>query len=188
MSTQQPAYRDPMSRTAVRQLALLGAAGTGVFIALMVALAWASSVTGGGAAAGRAFDFETKSITIFLDEEPPQLDSRRTSDAISGMILGHLMEGLLRYDANNQVVPAVAERWEIRPTGATFWLRDNARWSDGQPVTAHDFVFAWRTAVDPATASDYAYILYYVNNAEAINSQKMYPELLGVSAASVRVL
>ena len=56
MSTQQPEYRDPMSRAAVRQLVWLGVAGTGGFIALMVALAWASSVTGGGAAAGRAFD------------------------------------------------------------------------------------------------------------------------------------
>ena len=68
-----------MSRTAVRQLVWLGAAGTGVFIALMVALAWASSVTGGGAAAGRAIDFETKTITIFLEDEPPQLDSTRVS-------------------------------------------------------------------------------------------------------------
>jgi len=188
MSKQQPAYRDPMSRTAVRQLLWLGAAATGVFIALMVALAWASSVTGGGAAAGRAFDLETKTITIFLDDEPPQLDSRRTSDAISGMILGHLMEGLLRYDAKNQVVPGVAERWDIRPTGATFWLRDNARWSDGLPVTAHDFVFAWRTAVDPATASDYAFILYYVKNAEAINSKKMPRDQLGVRAVGDHVL
>ena len=58
------------------------------------------------------------------------------------------------------LVPGVAERWEIGTSGATFWLREDARWSDGKPVTAHDFVFAWRTAVDPATASQYAFIMY----------------------------
>jgi oligopeptide transport system substrate-binding protein len=177
-----------MSRAAVRQLAWLGLAGTCIFIALMVALAWAATITGGGTTASRAFDLDTKTITIFLDDEPPQLDSRRTSDTISGMILGHIMEGLLRYDAKNQVVPGVAERWEIRPTGATFWLRNTARWSDGKPVTAHDFVFAWRTVVDPATASPYAFILYYVKNAEAINSGKMPADQLGVAATADNVL
>jgi len=188
MSKQRPEYRDAMSRTAVRQLVWLGAAGTGVFIALMVALAWASSVTGGGAAAGRAFDLETKTITTFLEQEPPQLNSTRVTDTISFFVLSHVMEGLLRYDANDQMVPGVAERWDIRPDGATFWLRENARWSDGRPVTAHDFVFAWRTVVNPETASQYAFILYYLKNAEAINSRQMPPDRLGVRAASDRVL
>ena len=109
-----------MSRAAVRQLLWLGAIATAGFIALMVALAWASSATGGGGAAGKAFDVETKTITTFLGDEPPQLDSTRTSDTISGMVLGHVMEGLLRYDASSRIVPGVAERWEIRPDGATF--------------------------------------------------------------------
>ena len=188
MSRQQPAYRDPMSRTAVRQLLWLGAAGTGVFIALMVALAWASSLTGGGASGGAGIDFETKTITIVIEDEPPQLDSTRVTDTISFRILGHVMEGLLKYDASNQIVPGVAERWEIRPEGATFWLREDARWSDGKPVTAHDFVFAWRKVVDPANASQYAFILYYLKNAEAINTKKLAPDKLGVRALSDRVL
>ena len=188
MNEQPQVYRDPMSRTAVRQLIWLGAIGTAGFIALMVALAWASSVTSGGSSAGRAFDFETKTITTFLDQEPPQLDSTRSTDTVSFFVLGHVMEGLLRYDANSQLVPGVAERWEIRPDGATFWLREDARWSDGKPVTAHDFVFAWRKVVDPETASQYAFILYYVKNAEAINAKQMPPDRLGVRAVSDRVL
>jgi oligopeptide transport system substrate-binding protein len=182
------AYRDPMSRHAVRQVLWLGAIGTVGFIALMAALAWASSATGGGAAAGRAFDFETKTITTFLEQEPPQLDSTRSTDTVSFFILGHIMEGLLRYDAGNNLVPGVAERWNVRPDGATFWLRDDARWSDGRPVTAHDFVFAWRTVVDPENASEYAFILYYLKHAEAINAGQMPPEALGVRAASDYVL
>src|SRR5688572_14063596 len=188
MSTQQPEYRDPMSRAAIRQLAWLGVIGTVGFVGLMVALAWASSVTGGGSAAGRAFDLEAKTITTFLEQEPPQLDSTRVTDTISFFVLSHVMEGLLRYDANDQMVPGVAERWDIRPEGATFWLREDARWSDGKPVTAHDFVFAWRTVVNPETASQYAFILYYLKNAEAINSRQMPPDRLGVRAVGDRVL
>ena len=188
MSTQQPAYRDPMSRTAVRQLIWLGIAGTGIFVALMVALAWAASLTGGGVGGGSGIDFETKTITIAIEDEPPQLDSTRVTDTISFRILGHVMEGLLKYDASNQIVPGVAERWEIRPEGATFWLRGDARWSDGKPVTAHDFVFAWRKVVDPVNASQYAFILYYVKNAEAINTKTLAPDQLGVRALSDRVL
>ena len=98
------------------------------------------------------------------------------------------MEGLIRYDAKNQLVPGVAERWEIRPEGATFWLREDAQWSDGKPVTAHDFVFAWQSVVDPATASQYAFIMYAIKNAEAINTGKMTRDKLGVQAVSDRQL
>jgi oligopeptide transport system substrate-binding protein len=188
MDEQPQGYRDPMSRVAVRQLLWLGAACTAGFIALMAALAWASSVTGGGASVGRAIDLDTKTITVVLAQEPPQLDSTRATDQVSIFVLGHIMEGLLRYDASNRLVPGVAERWEVRPDGATFWLRDDARWSDGRPVTAHDFAFAWRTIVDPANASEYAFILYYVKSAEAINAGQMPPSALGVRAASDRVL
>jgi oligopeptide transport system substrate-binding protein len=85
-------------------------------------------------------------------------------------------------------VPGVAERWEIGPEKATFWLRENAAWSDGKPVTAHDFVFAWQTVVDPATASEYAFIMYAIKNAEAINTGKMRRNQLGARALSDRVL
>jgi oligopeptide transport system substrate-binding protein len=188
MDEQPQAYRDPMSRTAVRQLLWLGAISVAAFIALMGALAWASSITGGSAIAGRAIDFDTGTITRALAQEPPQLDSTRATDSVSIFVLGHIMEGLLRYDASNRLVGGVAERWDIRPDGATFWLRDDARWSDGQPVTAHDFVFAWRTIVDPANASEYAFILYYVKNGEAINGGQMAPEALGVTAVDDRTL
>ena len=188
MDEQPQAYRDPMSRLAVRQLLWLGAIFVGVFIALMGALALASSITGGSTIAGRAIDLDTKTITLALGDEPPQLDSTRATDSISLFVLGHVMEGLLRYDANSQLVPGVAERWEIRPDGATFWLRDDARWSDGEPVTAHDFVFAWRQVVNPANASQYAFILYYVKNAEAINAGQMPLETLGARAIGDRVL
>jgi oligopeptide transport system substrate-binding protein len=188
MDEQPTAYRDPMSRLAVRQLLWLGAMAVAGFVALMGALAWASSLTGGGSAVGRAIDVETRTITTALADEPPQLDSTRATDTISIFVLGHIMEGLLRYDASNNLVPGVAESWDVRTDGATFRLREDARWSDGRPVTAHDFVFAWRTIADPANASEYAFILYYLKNAEAINAGEMPADTLGVRAVSDRVL
>lgn len=184
----KPIRSDALSRTAVRQMVLLGAGGAGVFVLLMFALDFLSGSTGGGSGAVGAYDIESRTITRVLAQEPPQLDSTRSTDQVSFFVLGHVMEGLLRYDQNNRLIPGVAERWEIRPDGATFWLREDARWSDGSPVTAHDFVFAWRQVVDPAVASEYAYILYYLRNAEAINAGELPVEDLGVRAVSDRVL
>lgn len=133
-------------------------------------------------------DYENQIITIALAQEPPQLNSMKATDQVSILILSHVMEGLVRYDRRGNVIPGVAERWEMDEQGATFWLRDNATWSDGQPVTAHDFVFAWRNALDPATASEYAFILYPIKNAEAINTTGMATEQLGVVAKDDYIL
>jgi oligopeptide transport system substrate-binding protein len=127
-------------------------------------------------------DPATNTITVFLREEPPQLNSSLSTDQVSGSVLGHVVEGLLRYDENNRLAPAVAERWELREHGATFWLREDALWSDGKPVTAHDFVFGWQTGLDPANASEYAFILYAIKNGEAINKGEMPVASLGARA------
>ena len=136
------------------------------------------------ATADEAVDEKTQRITIALSAEPPNLNSLVTTDQISSFVLAHVMEGLLQYDEHNQLVGGVAERWQLRPDGATFWLRRNARWSDGKPVTARDFVFAWRTAVAPTTASQYATAFFPIKNAEQINRGELPPEQLGVRALS----
>ena len=127
-------------------------------------------------------DIAAQRIRIVLKTEPPTLNSLQATDNISGLILNHIQEGLLQYNARNELVAAVAERWELRADGATFWLRRDARWSDGKPVTAHDFVFAWRQVVLPATASRYAFLMYPVKNAERINRGELPVEQLGVNA------
>lgn len=130
----------------------------------------------------QALDFEKQKITIALGDEPPSLNSMKSTDQISFFILGHTNEGLLGYDRRGGLEAGVAERWEINAKGAKFWLRKTAKWSDGKPVTAHDFVFAWRTVVKPETASEYAFIMYPVKNAEAINKGEKPAESLGVKA------
>jgi len=121
-------------------------------------------------------------ISIAISTEPPILDSAKIADVTSGMLTHHISEGLLIYDANNKLAPGVAETWEMDEKGATFWLRKNARWSDGSTVTAHDFVFAWRRVVDPKTASGYAFIMLPIKNAEAITKGDLPVTSLGINA------
>jgi oligopeptide transport system substrate-binding protein len=129
-----------------------------------------------------------KVLRLAFSEDPPQLDSTRSTDQVSIRVLGWVMEGLTRYGRSGEIVPGVAERWELGERRAVFHLREGARWADGKPVTAHDFVFAWRTAVDPKTASEYAFILYPVKNAEAVSAGKLPPAALGVRARDDRTL
>ena len=127
-------------------------------------------------------DYKHQTITIALTQEPPQMNSMKATDETSILILGHVMEGLVRYDRHGNIVPGIAKRWEMSDTEATFWLRHDARWSDGSPVTAHDFIFAWRHALLPSTASEYAFILYPIKNAEKVNTGELPPSALGAKA------
>ena len=178
---------DDFSKAAGRQLLWFAITAIVGFAALIGILGWATQLEGGGGRGLDAVDYPSNTVTLALSEEPPQLDSTRATDQVSGRILGHVMEGLLRYDANNQLVPAMAERWTIEEQSAVFHLRD-AKWSDGSPVTAHDFVFAWRKAVDPATASQYSFILYAIKNAEAINNGELPVDALGAEAIDDKTL
>ena len=152
--------------------------------AALLALAPALGCKGGDARAAA----DARVLRLAMAEEPPDLNSTRATDQVSNWVLGHVMEGLTRYGRNGEIVPGVAESWELGETRAVFHLRADARWSDGSPVTAADFVFAWRTAVDPKTASEYAFILYPVKNAEAINQGKLPVTALGAKARDPRTL
>lgn len=172
-----------------RQLAWYGLAAVVVLVMLMFALNGLARLTSSGTGgSGGAVNATQNTITAYLAEEPPQLNSMLTTDAVSGMVLDHVMEGLLRYDDSGALVPGVAERWEQDGERVTFWLRTDARWSNGEPVTAHDFEFAWKTAVTPATASQYATILYPILNAEKINNGELPVDTMGVQALDERTL
>lgn len=123
-------------------------------------------------------------------EEPNSLDPARSHDIAGLKVLMHLFEGLVGYDPRDaSPVPAAAERWEISADRKTytFHLRP-ALWSNGDPVTAHDFVYAWRRAADPRTLSKYADRLFVVKSARAIHRGEAPPEALGVRAADERTL
>lgn len=180
-----PVSEADFNRQATRRLlgyALLALLAVALLIGLLAQLA------GAGSGLSRAIGPDGKSVTLSLRQEPPQLDSTKATDQVSNMVLGHVSEGLLRYDEHNQLAPGLAERWEITETEATFWLRDDARWSDGSKVVAADFVFAWRKVVEPANASEYAFFLFPIKNGEAINKGELAPDQLGVTAIDDRTL
>ncbi|PTW62023.1 oligopeptide transport system substrate-binding protein [Breoghania corrubedonensis] len=117
------------------------------------------------------------------DSNPETLDQHKTSTVSEANILADLYEGLLVYDAAARVSPGMAQSWDISKDGTvyTFHLRD-AKWSNGDAVTAGDFVYSLRRIMDPATGAKYANILYPIKNAEAVNKGKARPADLGVKA------
>ena len=180
---------ESFNRSAGKQLALYGVVAVVVFVLLMLSLNFAANLTssGGGGVAG-AVDVQNNEITAYLRQDPPELNTMGAADAVSGIVLGHVMEGLLRYDEHGQLVAGLAERWEIEGDTATFWIRDNARWSNGEPITAHDFEFAWKTTLAPSTASQYAFILYAIKNAAAANNGDVSIDEVGVRAVDDKTL
>ncbi|MBP8030037.1 MAG: peptide ABC transporter substrate-binding protein [Pseudomonadales bacterium] len=139
-------------------------------------------------AVNHALDTDTHTVQLALSTEPPNLNSLTSTDSVSFFVLLHTQEGLLSYGDNDTLVGGVAESWQMDGTQVSFTLRDNARWSDGKPVTAQDFLFAWRTALDRATASNYAFILYPIKNAEKVHRGELPPTALGVYADDDRHL
>lgn len=121
--------------------------------------------------------------------EPISLDPHKVQGTGEHRLLLDNMIGLTQDDADGKPIPGMAERWETSADGLTwtFYLRE-ASWSDGVPVTAEDFVFSFRRILLPATASEYASLLYLIKNAQPVNEGKAPPESLGVRAVSPRVL
>jgi oligopeptide transport system substrate-binding protein len=124
------------------------------------------------------------------DTDPATLDHHRTSTVAEGHLIRDLYETLVVSDPDGDVVEGVAESWEVSDDGLTytFTLRENARWSNGDRVTAEDFVFAFRRIMYPATGAGYASVLYPIRNAEAINTGGMAVDELGARAIDERTL
>lgn len=105
--------------------------------------------------------------------EPRSLDPALMTGAPEGRVADAIYEGLAVRDPQTLLpVPGVAREWDVSEDGLvwTFTLRRSARWSDGRPVTAHDFAWSWRRLLDPATGSEYAYLLHPLRYAEAWNA------------------
>ncbi len=119
--------------------------------------------------------------------EPETLDIHRSSGVTEACIQRDLFEGLLAEAADGKLIPGVATHWQISDDGLQydFTLRSDARWSDGSPVTSADFVYAFERALNPTTASDYAFILWPIKGAEAYSKGQLKdPAQLGIKAVN----
>ena len=126
-----------------------------------------------------------------ISNEPPTLDWTLATDSVSFDILTNIMEGLTQYNSDMEPIPAIAERWETSDNGKviTYYLRDDVLWTDGQSVKASDFEYSWKRLLNPATAAQYAYFLFDIENAYEYNSGKITdPSKVGVSAKSELIL
>jgi oligopeptide transport system substrate-binding protein len=166
--------------------------------ALLVVAMLATTVVGCGftgtpeeapAATEETADGETaapakKSVTLSQLSDPIKYDPRDMVGNDMQMIGIQQYVGLIKANANGELEPACAESWEVSDdfTVYTFKINENVKWSDGKNVTAHDFVYAWTTALNPEFASEAADQYYDIKNAQAYNTGKATVEEVGVKA------
>lgn len=144
---------------------------------------------GGSGSAGSG----SSELNVMLETPVESLDPQQATDGTSFEVIANFTDGLMQMDADGQAVNALAESYELSADGLTytFHIRKDANWSNGDPVTAADFVFAWQRAVDPQVASEYSYMLSDIgqikNAAEIIAGTKDKSEL-GVTAVDDKTL
>jgi oligopeptide transport system substrate-binding protein len=162
-----------------------------IALTLAAAVALQACVTA-GAYFGSTTPPSDQVLYISNASEPRSLDPHKTAGVPEANIMLNLYDCLTGYDPKtNEPVPGLAERWEHNANSSvwTFYLRHDATWTDGNPITAEDFVYSWRRITDPATASPYSSLLYYVKNGQALNEGTMTDlAQLGVRALDAHTL
>jgi len=122
--------------------------------------------------------------------EPTSLDPSIGFDEVSWDPLNNLMEGLTRLSLDHTAQPGVAEDWDISEDGLTytFHLREDANWSNGDPVVAEDFVYAWKYMLDPENASEAAFLAYFIEGGEDYNSDEGSADDVNITAVDEKTL
>ena len=133
---------------------------------------------------------DEKVARLVSGSEPGSLHPALAQGTHESIILDHIFEGLMKRDADTNLVEGMAESYTISEDELTytFTIREDAKWSNGDPVTARDFEVAWKYALNPDTAADYAYQLYYLKNGEAYNNGTATEDEVGVKALDDRTL
>jgi len=169
--------------------------GIPAFIIIWAIIASGCSANNTGAYSREQSPAENKNqeIRICLGNEPLTLDPALFSGDFERCLVSHLFEGLTCLDENMQVSAGVAESWRVASSDEDgevyiFTLRENCRWSDSAPLTAEDFVYAWRRAASPETGSPYAELFHALKNGKEVSLGTLPPEDLGVRALDSRTL
>jgi oligopeptide transport system substrate-binding protein len=154
-------------------------------LALVFCMVFTLAACGGGGAKEEDKGFE---MTVCIASEPMTIDPALNSAVDGAVMIQHMFEGLMKWadngTGNAEIVEGQAASYTISDDGLvyTFKLRDDAKWSDGQAVTANDFVYSWQRLVNPATAADYNYMIDAVVNANEIMAGEKDPSELGIKA------
>ncbi|MFA0047356.1 ABC transporter substrate-binding protein [Vibrio sp. 10N.261.51.F11] len=171
-----------MYKNKITQALLLGA---GLAVAATSTLSVAAEVPAGTELA------KVQELVRGNGTEVATIDPHKSQGVPESHVIRDLLEGLVNQDGEGNTIPGVAESWETTDNKTfTFHLRKDAKWSNGDPVTAEDFVYSWQRAVDPATASPYAWYMEYTKmaNAKDIVAGKKDKSELGVKAVDANTL
>ncbi|MCE4955732.1 peptide ABC transporter substrate-binding protein [Macrococcoides caseolyticum] len=154
------------------------------FLVLLLALTgFVSACSGGGDKKATGKDEQV--LNFSSSSDIPSMDSSLATDQVSFDVFNQVLEGLYTLDKEDKAVPGVAEGDPEKSKDGKTWtikLRKDAKWSNGDPVTAKDFEFAWKRTIDPKTGAEYAYIMSDLKNANKIMEGKAKPDELGVKA------
>ncbi len=164
-----------------------------VLISLFTAALIALPLSASGKADNEKTAVANNTLNVMIEVEVESLDPQVAQDGTSLEVIADFTDGLKQLAADGSVVNALCAKETVSNGGKTytFKIRDDAYWSNGDPVTANDFVFAWHRAVDPAVASEYAYMLSdigQVKNAAQIEAGKLPVDQLGVKALDDKTL
>ncbi|WP_313020108.1 peptide ABC transporter substrate-binding protein [Macrococcoides bohemicum] len=166
------------------------------FLVLLLALTgFVSACSGGGdkksSSGGEDGGKSDQVLNFSSSSDIPSMDSSLATDQVSFDTFNQVMEGLYTLDKDDKAVPGVAEGDPEKSKDGKTWtikLREDAKWSNGDPVTAKDFEYAWKRTMDPKTGAEYAYIMADLKNANKIMEGKAKPDELGVKAIDDKTL
>ncbi|HHV34585.1 MAG TPA: peptide ABC transporter substrate-binding protein [Syntrophomonadaceae bacterium] len=154
-------------------------------LAILLALTFVFSFVLAGCGGDQTADKEAeKVITYNLGASPETMDPAMSTGLPEATIQNALFEGLYRYGADKELQPAVAEKVDVSEDGLkyVFTIKKDVKWSNGDPVTAHDFEYSWKRLLDKETGAEYAYQAFYIKNGEEFNAGKVSADEVGVKA------
>jgi oligopeptide transport system substrate-binding protein len=136
------------------------------------AVAIAIIVVGSAVGATAATDQKAQNLRVIIGSDPPSLDPGLATDTTSGNVLANINESLITFGPapDYKAVPAAAQSWSVKGPIVTLNLRKDLKWTTGQPVTAADYVYAWKRVISPELGGDYAYQFFGIKGAEEYNS------------------
>jgi len=164
--------------------------GLAVTMLASVALVGCGGEEQGSTNSGDSKPADEQILNLALGDEIPTMDISQATDNIAFTMFGQTNEGLVRLNAKGEAQPGVAEKWEASPDGLTytFTLRDNAKWSNGEPVTAKDFEYSWKRTLNPKTGAQYAFMVAWVKGGNEYMSGKGSVDEVGVKAKDDKTL
>lgn len=158
--------------------------------ALLLSVLMLASLMAGCGGSTSSKPAAAKTLRVASGAEPETLDPRKAIGVPEGTVLHQLFEGLVSVNNKAELAPGTAEKWEVSADGKkyTFHIRSTAKWSNGDPVTAQDFEYAWKSVLNPQFGARYAMQLYVIKNAEAYNKGKVSADEVGIKVINDKTL